>query len=168
MQTFASLADFTAHAGQSLGETEYMTITQEMVDLFAQATGDHQWIHTDPQRAALESPYKASIAHGFLTLSLAPKLMAEIYRIESVTMGVNYGANKIRFTNAVPVGSRLRMKAWLHHAEPDGRTAQSQANPEQANERPASSVRAIIECVFEVEGATKPACVAELITLLFE
>jgi acyl dehydratase len=154
MQTFANLADFSAHAGQSLGETEYMTITQEMVDLFAQATGDQQWIHTDPERAALESPYKTSIAHGFLTLSLAPKLMAEIYRIESVKMGVNYGANKIRFTNAVPVGSRLRMKAWLHHAEPDVKTA--------------NSVRAIIECVFEVEGDHKPACVAELITLLFE
>ena len=152
MQTFATLADFSAHAGQSLGETEYMTITQEMVDLFAQATGDHQWIHTDPERATRESPYQTAIAHGFLTLSLAPKLMAEIYRIESVQMGVNYGANKIRFTNAVPVGSRLRMKAWLHHAEP-----QSPAG-----------VRAIVECVFEVEGATKPACVAELITLLFE
>lgn len=166
MQTFANLADFTAHAGQSLGETEYMTITQEMVDLFAQATGDHQWIHTNPDRAALESPYKAAIAHGFLTLSLAPKLMAEIYRVESVKMGVNYGANKIRFTNAVPVGSRLRMKAWLHHAEPDGRTTPSGAD--QATEQPSSSVRAIVECVFEVEGATKPACVAELITLLVE
>ena len=166
MQIFANLADFTAHAGQSLGETEYMTITQEMVDLFAQATGDHQWIHTDPERAALESPYKAVIAHGFLTLSLAPKLMAEIYKIESVRMGVNYGANKIRFTNAVPVGSRLRMKAWLHHAEPDGRTTPT--STDQTTDRPASSVRAIIECVFEVEGATKPACIAELITLLFE
>lgn len=154
MQTFANLTDFSAHAGQSLGETEFMTITQEMVDLFAQATGDHQWIHTDPTRAALESPYKTAIAHGFLTLSLAPRLMGEIYRIESVRMGVNYGANKIRFTNAVPVGSRLRMKAWLHHAEPDSRTP--------------NSVRAIVECVFEVEGANKPACVAELITLLFE
>ena len=156
MQTFANLADFSAHAGQSLGETEYMTITQEMVDLFAQATGDHQWIHTDPERAARESPYKTAIAHGFLTLSLAPKLMAEIYRVESVTMGVNYGANKIRFTNAVPVGSRLRMKAWLHHAE-----------PQNANEG-SNGVRAIVECAFEVDGEHKPACVAELITLLFE
>ncbi|MBC3784789.1 MaoC family dehydratase [Spirosoma utsteinense] len=166
MQTFANLADFSAHAGQSLGETEYMTITQEMVDLFAQATGDSQWIHTDPERATRESPYKTAIAHGFLTLSLAPKLLAEIYQVESVKLGVNYGANKIRFTNAVPVGSRLRMKAWLHHAEPDGRTAPN--TPDDANEQSASSVRAIVECVFEVEGATKPACVAELITLLYE
>ena len=155
MQTFANLEDFSAHAGQSLGETDYLTIRQEMVDLFAQATGDQQWIHTDPERARRESPYKTPIAHGFLTLSLAPKLMAEIYRVESVTMGINYGANKIRFTNAVPVGSRLRMKAWLHHAEP-------------ANAPSGTGVRAIVECVFEVEGQHKPACVAELITLLFE
>lgn len=151
MLTFTNLADFSAHAGQSLGETDYMTITQEMVDLFAQATGDHQWIHTDSERAARESPYKTTIAHGFLTLSLALKLMAEIYRIESVKMGINYGANKIRFTNAVPVGSYLRMKAWLHHVEPQN-----------------NGHRAIIECVFEVEGQHKPACVAELIMLLFE
>ncbi|RYC67029.1 MULTISPECIES: MaoC family dehydratase [Spirosoma] len=163
MRLFANLAEFSAHAGQSLGETEYMTITQDMVDQFAQATGDQQWIHTDPERAARESPYKTSIAHGFLTLSLAPKLMAEIYRVESVKMGINYGANKIRFTNAVPVGSRLRMKAWLHHAEPDQRSTQTNSDP---GEVPA--VRAIVECVFEVEGEHKPACVAELITLLIE
>ncbi len=161
MRTFANLDEFAAHAGQPLGETDYMTITQEMVNLFAQATGDHQWIHTDPDRATRESPYRMPIAHGFLTLSLAPKLMAEIYCVESVVMGINYGANKIRFTNAVPVGSRLRMKAWLHHAEPERRTAQN------ANEG-SKGVRAIVECAFEVEGETKPACVAELITLLFE
>ena len=152
MLTFANLTEFAAHAGQSLGETNYLTITQEMVNLFAEATGDNQWIHTDPDRAARESPYKTPIAHGFLTLSLAPKLMAELYRIESVKIGINYGANKIRFTNAVPAGSRLRMKGWLHHAE----------------NQVSNGVRAIIECVFEVEGEHKPACVAELITLLFE
>lgn len=151
MLTFTNLANFSAHAGQSLGETDYMPITQEMVDLFAQATGDQQWIHLDSERATRESPYKTTIAHGFLTLSLGPKLMAEIYQIESVKMGINYGANKIRFTNAVPVGSHLRMKAWLHHVEPQH-----------------NGHRAIIECVFEVEGQHKPACVAELIMLLFE
>lgn len=151
MLTFTNLVEFSAHAGQSLGETEYMIITQQMVDLFAQATGDNQWIHTDSERALLESPYKLTIAHGFLTLSLAPKLLAEIYQIESVKMGINYGANKIRFTNAVPVGSRLRMKAWLHHVEPQD-----------------NGYRAIIECVFEVEGEHKPACIAELIILLLE
>ena len=157
MQTFANLAEFTAHAGQPLGETPYMTITQEMVDQFAEATGDHQWIHTDPDRASRESPYQTAIAHGFLTLSLAPRLLAEIYSVDSVKMAINYGANKIRFTNAVPVGSQLRMKAWLHHVE-----------PQPANDPDHPGSRAIIECVFEVDGETKPSCVAELIVLLFE
>ncbi|QMW02340.1 MaoC family dehydratase [Spirosoma foliorum] len=151
MLTFTNLADFSAHVGQPLGTTEYMTITQEMVNLFAEATGDHQWIHTDPERAAKLSPYKMPIAHGFLTLSLAPKLMAELYRIESVKMGINYGSNKVRFTNAVPVGSRLRMSVQLQSVE-----AQSKG------------FRVITECIFNVKGDPKPACVAELITLLFE
>ena len=151
MLIFANLTEFATYAGQSLGATEYMTITQEMVNQFAQATGDQQWIHTDPDRASRESPYKIPIAHGFLTLSLAPKLMAELYCIESAKMGINYGANKIRFTNAVPVGSQLRMRGWLHHVEPQN-----------------NGSRAIIECVFEVKGEDKPACVAELITLLYE
>lgn len=156
MQTFSNLEAFTAHAGQELGTTDWITITQEQIQQFAEATGDHQWIHLDTDRAARESPYQTTIAHGFLTLSLAPRLLADIYQVESVKMGINYGANKIRFTNAVPSGSRLRMKAWLHHAE-----------PQNANED-GNGVRAIIECVFEVEGQHKPACVAELIMLLFE
>lgn len=152
MLTFPNLAAFSIHTGQSLGETNYVTITQEMVNLFAEATGDHQWIHTDPERAARESPYKTTIAHGFLTLSLAPKLMAELYRIESVKMGINYGANKIRFTSAVPVGSRLHMQAQLKQVE-------------QQNE---TTAKVFIECIFTIEGESKPVCVAELITLLSE
>lgn len=151
MLTFSNLAAFSAHAGQSLGQTNYLTITQEMVNLFAEATGDYQWIHTDPERASRESPYKTTVAHGFLTLSLAPKLMAELYRVESVKMGINYGANKIRFTNAVPVGSRLRMSAKLQQVEPYN-----------------NGVRSTVECLFDVEGQSKPVCIAELITLLFE
>ncbi|GAB3039597.1 MaoC family dehydratase [Spirosoma pulveris] len=151
MKTFTDLAHFSAHVGQSLGETDYLTITQEMVNLFAEATGDHQWIHTDPARAVEESPFKTTIAHGFLTLSLAPRLMAQLYRIDSVRMGINYGANKIRFTHVVPVGSRLRMKATLKLVEPQDK-----------------GLRVIMECIFELEHSPKPACVAELITLLFE
>ena len=151
VNTFTDLTHFSAHVGQSLGETDYLTITQEMVNLFAEATGDHQWIHTDADRATRESPYKSTIAHGFLTLSLAPKLLAELYRIESVKMGINYGANKIRFTNAVPVGSRLRMKAHLQEVE-------SQLN----------GVRVTIACIFSLEGVDKPACIAELVILLVE
>jgi acyl dehydratase len=156
MLTFPNLEAFTAHAGQELGTTDWVTISQAQIQQFAEATGDHQWIHLDANRAARESPYRTTIAHGFLTLSLAPRLLAAIYRIESVTMGINYGANKIRFTNIVPGGSRVRMKAWLHHVEPQ--------NANEGN----SGVRAIVECVFEVEGQTKPACVAELIMLLFD
>lgn len=151
MLTFENLNEFAAHAGQSLGETDYLLITQEMVDLFAQATGDHQWIHTDSERAVRESPYTTTIAHGFLTLSLAPKFMAELYRVKSVRMGINYGANKIRFTKAVPVGSSLRMRAWLRNAKPQGK-----------------ALNVIVECLFEMNGEEKPACVAELITLLSE
>ncbi|SOD95968.1 MaoC family dehydratase [Spirosoma fluviale] len=151
MKIFTDLARFSAHAGHSLGETDYLTITQEMVNLFAEATGDHQWIHTNPARAEQESPFKAPIAHGFLTLSLAPKFMAQLYRIDSVRMGINYGANKIRFTNVVPVGSRLRMRATLKTVEPQDK-----------------GLRVTMECTFELEHSPKPACVAELITLLFE
>ena len=151
MLTFRNLTEFSAYAGQSLGETQYMKITQEIVDLFAQATGDHQWIHTNPERAARESPFKTTIAHGYLTLSLAPKLMGELYKVESVIMGINYGANKIRFINPVPIGSRLRLKATLQQTEPYG-----------------NGLKSIIACVFELEGQPKPACVAELITLLVE
>lgn len=156
MQTFPTLEAFAAHAGQELGTTDWMTISQAQIQQFAEATGDHQWIHLDPERAGRESPYKTTIAHGFLTLSLAPSLLATIYSVESVKMAINYGANKIRFTNAVPSESRVRMKAWLHHVEPTN-----------ANEG-VTGVRAIIECVFEVEGQHKPACIAELIMLLFE
>ena len=151
MLTFTNLAEFSAHAGKPLGETDYLTITQERIELFAEATGDHQWIHTNPTLAAQHSPFKTTIAHGFLTLSLAPTLMAELYRINSVTMGINYGANKIRFMHPVPVGSRLQMKATLLQAEPQHQ-----------------GIRSTIECTFMLEGQAKPACVAELITLLFE
>ncbi|WP_080059566.1 MaoC family dehydratase [Spirosoma aerolatum] len=151
MLTIKNLTELAALAGQSLGSTDYLPITQEMVNRFAEATGDYQWIHTNPERAATESPYKTTIAHGFFTLSLAPQLMAQIYRVESVRMGINYGANKIRFTNALPVGSRLRLNARLLSVEPQ-----------------ASGSRVVTECTFEIENQPKPACVAELITLLFE
>ena len=151
MLTVKNLTELATLAGQSLGTTDYIPITQEMVDRFAEATGDYQWIHTDPKRAANESPYKTTIAHGFLTLSLAPQLMAQLYRVESVRMGINYGANKIRFTNAVPVGSKLRMSTRLISVEPQ-----------------TIGYRVSMECIFEIKNHPKPACIAELITLLFE
>ena len=156
MRIFANLNEFSALAGQSLGHTPYLTITQAMVDQFAEATGDRQWIHTDPARARAESPFGAPIAHGFLTLSLAPQLLASLYRIDSVKIGINYGANRIRFMQSVPVDSQLRLQATLKQVEPQ---------PAPAGQ---SGLRATFDCVFERAGSDKPVCVAELITLFFE
>ncbi len=152
MKTFKTLAEFRGQLGQEIGVSPWETISQAQINAFADATGDHQWIHIDQEKAAQFSPFKTTIAHGFLTLSLAPKLMAELYKVESVKMGVNYGANKVRFTAPVPAGRRVRMRMTLKEVE----------------DQAPNGVRATAECVFELEGSDKPACVAELITLLFE
>src|SRR6476620_4871988 len=99
--------------GQHLGHSDWVEITQEQVNQFAEATGDHQWIHVDPERAKKESPFGGPIAHGYLTLSLGPRLMPEIMRVEGVTMAVNYGCEKVRFPSPVPVGSKVRLGAEL-------------------------------------------------------
>lgn len=152
MKTFQNLTKFREQIGQEIGISPWETITQAQINAFADATGDHQWIHIDPEKAAEYSPFKTTIAHGFLTLSLAPKLMAGLYKVSSVTMGINYGANKVRFTSPVPSGSRIRMRMTLKEVE----------------DQAPGGIRATAECVFEVEGSEKPACIAELITLLFE
>lgn len=152
MKTFQNLAEFRGQLGQEIGVSPWETISQAQINAFADATGDHQWIHIDQEKAAQFSPFKTTIAHGFLTLSLAPKLMAELYKVESVKMGVNYGANKVRFTAPVPAGRRIRMRMILKEVE----------------DQAPNGIRATAECVFELEGSEKPACVAELITLLFE
>ena len=132
--------------GQHLGYSDWMEITQDQVDRFADATGDHQWIHTDPERAAKESPFGGPIAHGYLTLSLAPVLLSSVMRVEGISMGVNYGLNKLRFPAPVPVGGKLRVGATL--AEVDDIPGGAQA---------------AIDIVFEVEGQDKPACVAQAV-----
>jgi acyl dehydratase len=137
--------DLKAHVGKHLGYSDYITVSQEQVQLFADATGDHQWIHIDVEKAKT-GPFGQTIAHGYLTLSLAPVLMAGIWRHESTKMGVNYGANKIRFMSPVPVGSKIRAGAKLLQVDDIAGGAQY-----------------FVETTFEVEGATKPACVAELI-----
>lgn len=152
MKTFQNLTEFRQHLGQEIGVSPWDTIPQAQINAFADATGDHQWIHIDPEKAAAHSPFKSTIAHGFLTLSLAPRLMSEVYKIESVKMGINYGANKVRFTSPVPSGSRVRMRITLKEIE----------------DQAPNGIRATAECIFELEGSEKPACVAELITLLFE
>ncbi|MEZ4900541.1 MAG: MaoC family dehydratase [Spirosomataceae bacterium] len=152
MITFDTLTDFRAYIGQDLGTTEWVTITQEMVNDFAKATGDEQWIHVSPEMAAQYSPFKTTIAHGFLTLSLAPKFMYELYQVKSVKMGLNYGTNKVRFTSPVPTGSRVRMQATLKEVE----------------DQAPNGIKATVSLIFELEGSTKPACVAEMISLMFE
>ncbi len=131
--------------GTHLGYSNYLTINQERVNQFAEATGDHQWIHVDVERAKA-GPFGAPIAHGYLTLSLGPVLLPEIFTVGGISMGVNYGANKIRFMSPVQVGSRLRAGAKLVNVEDV-----------------AGGAQVTMEVTFEVEGAAKPSCVAEII-----
>ncbi len=144
-------ADMDAHVGKPLGTSEWLTVTQEMIDTFAEATGDHQWIHVDRERAAREMPDGKTIAHGFLTLSLLPVMASGISRIRKRSRAVNYGSNKVRFTNPVPAGSRIRLHQTLKASEPvpGGR-------------------RLIFESMVELEGAERPALVAETIALSYD
>ncbi|MFQ3329157.1 MAG: acyl dehydratase [Candidatus Poriferisodalaceae bacterium] len=140
------IEDLKSRIGEQIGFSEWHTITPAQVQLFADATGDHQWIHLDEEKAKA-GPFGMTIAHGYLTLSLAPMLMSEAFVIGGdVKMGVNYGANKLRFTAPVPVGSRVRMGATL-----------------QAVEDFSGGAQYIVELIFEIEGSERPACVAECI-----
>jgi len=141
-----------AAVGQELGATEWLPVTQTMINDFAKATGDQQWIHVDVERARKFSPFGGPIAHGFLTLSLAPKFMASLFEVKSAKMGVNYGTNKVRFTDALPADSRVRMRATLAAVE----------------DFPNNGVKITLNATFEREGSEKPVCVAELLSLLFE
>jgi acyl dehydratase len=145
MHTIASPADLTPLIDQHLGYSRSVEITQERIDLFAEATGDHQWIHVDPERAAA-GPFGSTIAHGYLTLSLGPELLHDVLTWENTSMGVNYGLNKVRFPAPVPVGSRVRLGAVIRRADDLGGAVQVQ-----------------LEVTFETEGGAKPACVAELL-----
>lgn len=138
-----------ALTGEHLGWSDWMTITQERVDQFAEATGDHQWIHVDPERAA-KGPFGGPIAHGYLTLSLGPVLLPQVFTVGGVAMGVNYGANKVRFISPVPVGARLRAGIVV-----------------QSVEDTAGGARVTLEVTFECEGAAKPSCIAEVIFQYF-
>jgi len=148
IQGIAGLKDLV---GQHLGYSDYVEITQEQVNTFADATGDHQWIHVDVERAKAESPFGGPIAHGYLTLSLGPTLAPQIMRVDGIKMGVNYGAEKVRFPSPVPVGSKLRLGAQLDDVEDISGGAQ---------------VR--MTFTFECEGAPKPSCVAQIIFRYYE
>jgi acyl dehydratase len=143
------IEELTALIGSHLGYSDYRTVTQEQVNLFADATGDHQWIHVDPERAA-QGPFGHTIAHGYLTLSLIPVLLGGMLKVEGVTMGVNYGTNKVRFTSPVPVGSEIRAGATLASAE------------EVTN-----GIQIAMDVTVEIKGAAKPACVAQVLSRLY-
>ena len=144
MKTFQTLSELAASVGQEVAVSDWLTITQAQVDLFAEATGDHQWIHVDPEKAKA-GPFGGPIAHGFLTLSLLPKFFESSFEIVQSRMGVNYGLNKVRFTSPVPVGSRLRARMKLLACEPI------------AND----GLQMTWEVLVEREGSAKPVCVAE-------
>ncbi|MCO5120267.1 MAG: MaoC family dehydratase [Burkholderiaceae bacterium] len=146
MREFDTIAEMANHVGEELGTSDWMVVTQSMIDMFADATGDHQWIHVDPERAA-KGPFGATIAHGFLTLSLLPKLAGDAVRIKNQKMGVNYGLNRVRFTAPVRAGSRVRGRATLVGFEP----------------LPNNGAQVTTSVVIELEGSDKPACVAEAI-----
>lgn len=144
----ASPQDLLTLPGTELGTSSWVDITQGQVDTFADATGDHQWIHVDPQRAK-DGPFGGTIAHGYLTLSLAPMFMAEVVRVSGSTAVLNYGVNKVRFPAPVPVGSRVRAAITL--------TA--------ATERPGGGVEATFGLRYETKGAERPPCIAETVYL---
>jgi len=143
---FERPSDLLAAVGADLGATDWLEITQERVDTFADATGDHQWIHVDPERAAA-GPFGATIAHGYLTLSLVNTFLPDLLEVRNVSMGVNYGTDRTRFPAPVPVGSRIRGRAELSGAE-----------------EVKGGVQARVTVTVEIEGNERPACVVETIS----
>ena len=146
-----SFEELPGLAGQETGVSNWVLIDQDRIDKFADATGDHQWIHVDVDRAKKDLPGGKTIAHGYLTLSLIPMLSADILRITGVTRGINYGSNKVRFTNMVPVGSRVRARQKLLSVEPK-----------------AGGLQLTNEIAIEIEGQSRPACIAETISLVYQ
>ncbi len=143
--TVNGIEELTSLVGSHLGWSDYHEIDQQRVNLFADATGDHQWIHVDPERAA-SGPFGGAVAHGYLTLSLAPVLLREVLTVKGITFGVNYGCNKVRFPRPVPVGSRLRLGASVGSVEAfDG------------------GAQVTLDLTLETEGADKPSCVAQVV-----
>jgi acyl dehydratase len=147
MRTFRKLAELAALVGQDVADSDWITVTQQQVNLFAEATGDHQWIHVDVERAKA-GPFGATIAHGFLTLSLIPKFFETAIEVLDTRMGVNYGLNRVRFTAPVPVGSRLRARLKLLDCQP----------------LPENGYQMTWAITVEREGGDKPVCIAESLT----
>ena len=146
MQVITSIQDAQALVGSELGVSDWLTVDQQRINDFADVTGDHQWIHVDVERARTHSPYRAPIAHGFLTLSLVPALSKDNFRVENAKLAINYGLNKVRFLNAVPVDSRIRVRSALADATAKG-----------------DAVDLTVKHTIEIDGVDKPAAVAEMI-----
>jgi acyl dehydratase len=149
MRIFENLTELQAAVGEELGTSDWVEIDQARIDQFAEATGDHQWIHTDPEKAAA-GPFGTTIAHGYLTLSLLPMLTWQSYKVEGVAGALNYGLDKVRFPNPVPVGSKVRSSSVLTSFD----------------EIPGGG-QAVVTCTIEIEGVAKPACVAATIVRFF-
>jgi acyl dehydratase len=150
MRTITGLEELKQAQGEELGVSDWHEVTQSDIDAFADATGDHQWIHVDPERAK-DTPFGGTIAHGYYTLSLAPKLTAEVFSMEGFAFAINYGLNKVRFPAPVPVDSKLRMRAKLAELEDIPGGAQM-----------------VMELTFEREGGEKPVCVAQSVVRVYE
>ena len=145
MKKFSGLDEFVAAAGSQLGPTDWLEVTQDRVNLFAEATDDHQWIHVDPDRAA-NGPFGATIAHGLLTMSLLPQFTRQLYSVDNIAMALNYGYNKVRFITPVRVGSKIRARAEIAKVD-----------------HLKGAVQATVTVTIEIEGSGKPAAVAESI-----
>ena len=151
MRTFISPAELLAAQGETLGTSDWVEVTQDRINTFADATGDHQWIHVDVARATAESPFGGPIAHGFLTVSLLPMLSWQIWTVEGTKLAVNYGMNKLRFPSPVRVGSKVRSTAVLT----------------EVTEVAGGGLQLVVSSTVEIEGGSKPACVAEMVSRLY-
>ncbi|MEE2768382.1 MAG: MaoC family dehydratase [Actinomycetota bacterium] len=147
---FESPRDLPSAVGVHLGHSDWVNVDQARIDLFAEATGDHQWIHTDPQRAA-EGPFGATIAHGYLTLAITNMLLPQLLEVRGTSMGINYGTNRVRFPAPVPEGSRLRAGAELVEVE-----------------QVSGGYQAVIRITVEIEGRDRPACVVDSVSRFIE
>ena len=152
MRTFDTIADFKTMLGKDLPTGNWYTVSQQMINDFANATLDKQWIHVDEARAEKETPFKSTIAHGFMSVAMISKLLGVVFSIRTLKMGLNYGLNRVRFPNPVPVNSQLRIHTTVKKIE----------------DLDNNGIKVTFSCTIEIKNAAKPACVAEFIAALFE
>lgn len=152
MRTFDTIADFKTMLGKDLPTGNWYTVSQQMINDFANATLDKQWIHVDEARAEKETPFKSTIAHGFMSVAMISKLLEDVFSIRTLKMGLNYGLNRVRFPNPVPVNSQLRIHTTVKKIE----------------DLDNNGIKVTFSCTIEIKNAAKPACVAEFIAALFE